>query len=294
MNKVIRFRSGFRSGGSPTLPSPQLAFSAASADVQIGGSNTYPTLTNPYGVTVIWASSNPLVASIDSSTGVVTLLTEGEVQISATFNGNSLFSKQKVTYALNVEAAPIPVHEYVDLGLPSGLLWAKTNIGANNPEDDGLYFSWGNIEGHSNGSGYDFSDANYQQTSGHSVQTDLPSSNDAAVAVWGDSWRMPTKSEFQEMYGNTDSEWVANFNGTGVAGRKFMKKSDHSVFIFLPASGIFNGTSRELPGSRGYYWSASRSTSSSNAYLFFDSSGANTKSLNGYYGMSVRAVMPAQ
>ena len=79
----------------------------------------------------------------------------------------------------------------VDMGLPSGTLWADRNIGAKSPEDFGLYFSWGNIEGHVMGSGYDFDD--YNETKGHELDGDIDIEHDAARFNMGEPWQMPTK-----------------------------------------------------------------------------------------------------
>jgi uncharacterized protein (TIGR02145 family) len=192
---------------------------------------------------------------------------------------------------------------FVDLGLPSGLKWAQGNlvkdaqgnysIGAET--DWGTYVSWGNIIGHNEGEGYDFSDANYNSTPGHSVAANIPSNDaahDIALATLGTPWHLPTKENFQELYDNTDSEWVADYNGTGVAGRKFMKKSDHSVYVFFPASGLYDGTSLYYRGTYGYYWSSSF-YSATNAYsLYFNSSSVRPQNYNYYrrYGFTVRPV----
>jgi len=183
--------------------------------------------------------------------------------------------------------------DYVDLGLPSGLKWATMNLGANAPEEAGLYFSWGNVEGHAAGSGYNFNSSTYNSTpgggiSGLSQHDSFGQAYDAAHAILGGSWRMPTDAEFKELYDNTDSEWTTL---NGVAGRKFMKKSDHSVFIFFPAAGYYNGTSLYGSGSDGCYWSSSWFDSSYGYNLYFNS--GNVYPQNGgyrYYGFSVRAV----
>ena len=193
--------------------------------------------------------------------------------------------------------------EFVDLGLPSGLLWAKGNLIKNgttgeyaigNETDWGTYVSWGNIIGHNESEGYNFSDANYNSTPGHSVAANIPSNDaahDIALATLGTPWHLPTKEDFQELYDNTDSEWVADYNGTGVAGRKFMKKSDHSVYVFFPASGFYNGTSLSSRGTGGYYWSASFYSATYAYNLIFDSSFVYPQSLNyRRNGLTVRPV----
>ena len=178
---------------------------------------------------------------------------------------------------------------FVDLGLPSGKKWAVGNlvkdsqgnysIGAET--DWGTYVSWGNIIGHNEGEGYDFSDANYNGTPGKQVAANIPSNDsahDIALATLGSPWHLPTKEDCQELYNNTDSEWVADYNGTGVAGRKFMKKSDHSVYVFFPASGLYDGTSLSSRGTRGYYWSSSFDSATIAYNLYFTSSSVTPKS----------------
>lgn len=184
-------------------------------------------------------------------------------------------------------------HGFVDLGLPSGLLWATCNIGANSPEGYGLYFSWGNVEGHAEGSGYDFSSYNYNNRGfGYRLNKNIPINEtyDAARKNWEEPWRMPTSTDFQELYDNTDSEWTTI---NGVYGWKFMKKSDNSVFVFFPASGGYNGTSLDDRGTSGKYWST-RYYSNAYAYamVFYSSGNIGPQSSfnNRYLGFTVRPV----
>lgn len=143
-------------------------------------------------------------------------------------------------YGFNIRPVCHKIPEYIDFGLPSGLKWATCNIGANSPEGRGLYFSWGNVDGHYNGEGYNFGSDNtgpYANTPGASVTSNIASNDalhDAAFANLGSPWRMPTRYDFKELVNNTDYEKVQI---NGVAGWKFMKKTDHNVFIFLPVGG---------------------------------------------------------
>lgn len=192
--------------------------------------------------------------------------------------------------------------EFVDLGLPSGILWATGNlvkdaqgnysIGAET--DWGTYISWGNIIGHNEGEGCNFDQTTYDGTPGYSVAANIPRNDafhDIALATLGTPWHLPTKEDFKELYDNTDSEWVADYNGTGVAGRKFMKKSDHSVYVFFPASGYYNGTSLYSRGSYGYYWSSSFYSATYAYNLYFDSSSVYPQLYsNRRYGFTVRPV----
>ena len=68
---------------------------------------------------------------------------------------------------------------------------------------------------------------------------------------------MPTKDEIQELIDNTDSEWVEDFNGTGVNGRKFTSKTNTSKYIFIPAAGFRANDSVNYVGSDGDVWGSS-------------------------------------
>ena len=129
----------------------------------------------------------------------------------------------------------------IDLGLPSGTKWGSTNVGAENPWEEGLYFSWANGFGYYRNGGYSFDVSNYNSTPGVSLQASIPTHSpiyDGGTCI-GYPWITPSLSDFQELINNTDSEWTTM---EGKQGRKFMKKSDHSVFIFIPASGYYTGT----------------------------------------------------
>jgi len=186
-----------------------------------------------------------------------------------------------------VDTLSAPSNDFVDLGLPSGLKWANRNIGANAPEEFGLYFSWGNVEGHAEGSGYDFSSANYDVSPGKQISGDIALSQDAANAYLGGSCRMPTKTEFQELYDNCNVVWTTE---NGVNGRRFTSKTNGNS-IFFPAAGYYNSTSLYNNDSTGYYWSASRYSDSHGCNLYFVSGNVYPQ-YNNYrrYGFPVRAV----
>lgn len=110
-------------------------------------------------------------------------------------------------------------HEYVDLGLPSGTLWATWNIGAKKPEDYGCYFAW--------------------------------EDGKAAAANWGKGWRMPSKEQWEELIQNTKSTWIRR---NGVNGRLYTAKNGN--YLFLPAAGHRSGGSLKGGDSFGSYWSS--------------------------------------
>ena len=180
----------------------------------------------------------------------------------------------------------------VDLALPSGVLWADKNIGATTPYEDGLYFSWGNITGHTGDDGYDFGTDNegpYASTPGAALTGNIPTNGtyDAARHNMGAPWRMPTVGEYQELVSNCDSEWT---DEDGVAGRRFTSRINGNS-IFFPASGYRYGAGLNSRGSSGNYWSASLSSQTYGGYLYFNSGGVLPAD-NDYRfrGFSVRAV----
>lgn len=112
-----------------------------------------------------------------------------------------------MTIALGAQAASKNGHEYVDLGLPSGILWATMNIGASTPEEAGDGFAWGETVAKS-----EFTYENYNPIYNERYWFELQISDDAAHANWGGSWRMPTKEEFEELIDNC----TRATNGAGV------------------------------------------------------------------------------
>ena len=200
-----------------------------------------------------------------------------------------------------IKKAPVP-EGFVDLDLPSGTCWAEKNLGANSEEDYGYYFSWGNIVGHKSSNGstfdddYDFgtiSSGQYGYTPGASVSANIASNDvdhDAAQAILGGRAHMPTNTQFQELYDNTDREWTSI---NGVNGYKFMKKSDHSVYVFFPAAGRGYGTSLRDSGSMGCYWSSTWHNSNYSYHMEFNSSSVypQNNGSNRCFGFSVRAVV---
>ena len=190
--------------------------------------------------------------------------------------------------------------EYVDLGLPSQLKWAKYNIGANSEEETGLYFQWGDTQGYTaeqvgNGGGlkafnlpdYKFSiggsDSNFKKYNASDNKKKLDLEDDAAHVNMGGNWRMPTFAECKELCFNTDIylvptegeeiqgtaqddsggvkiKWASQTKGT-LKGVKFYKKSDKQTYMFVPAAGSAAEDSVRAVGLLGYLWSSSLESS---------------------------------
>ena len=194
--------------------------------------------------------------------------------------------------------APANGHEYVDLGLPSGLKWATCNVGATAPEAYGNYYAWGETEPKTtyswstykwcNGS-YD-TQTKYCTSSSYGTvdnKTVLELADDAARANWGGAWRMPTDAEWTELRENCTWTWT-NLNGKN----GYEVKGANGNSIFLPAAGGRELVDLNGVGGDGSYWSSSLDADypSDAWYVYFLSGNVGRNGLYRYYGFSVRAV----
>lgn len=165
--------------------------------------------------------------------------------------------------------------------------WAKCNLGATVPESYGLYFSWGNLDGHPAGAGYDFSQAVYDTTPAAEITTNLSLSQDAARANLGTPWRMPTAAEFQELFDNCTSVWTAL---NGVNGLLFTSNAN-SKTLFFPAAGNYSGTLLSGRGTYGDYWSSTYNSATYARRLYFNSASVTPDiNFDRRFGISVRPV----
>lgn len=142
-------------------------------------------------------------------------------------------------------------HAYVDLGLPSGTLWAKMNVGASSETDYGLYFAWGETEGYTasqipsekkfNWDDYKFGNRSpFSKYDNDYEETALDLEDDAASVNMGGEWHMPTVEQFDELF-NTDyvtNEWVTDYQGSGISGRLFTSVNNGNT-LFIPAAGVY-------------------------------------------------------
>lgn len=173
-------------------------------------------------------------------------------------------------------------HEYIDLGLPSGRLWATCNIGAKKPTDCGNYFACGSVEP------YNINDCDtdsFNDTDAAKL-SEMDDEHDAAKVLWGDDWRMPTLTDFAELIDNCtyDSEVI-----DGITCGVFTSKVNNQKIV-MPTAGDVYGGSLGLRGSNGYYWSRSFYSSSGAWRLGFHSSVRDVYADGRDYGFSVRAV----
>ena len=193
-------------------------------------------------------------------------------------------------------------HEYVDLGL--SVKWATCNIGAETPEEAGLYFAWGETSGYTaeqvgNEEGKrPFTWEDYQYGSGSSIVTDelvsavtyseysqLKPEYDAATANWGEEWRMPTKEEIEELM-ELPHTWDSSRSGYSFTD------GNNNELLFVFAGGCASDGNVNDLGEGGNYWSGSLG-GDDGIYaweLTFNSDGYKIGDGSRYVGHTVRPV----
>lgn len=205
-------------------------------------------------------------------------------------------------------------HRYVDLGLPSGTLWATCNVGANSPEDYGDYFAWGETEPKRTytWSTYKWMEDGYDDWNGCSKYTiaddqtigcwynngtfigdnknELDFEDDAAYMKWGEGWRMPSVAQIEELHASCTWTYTTE---NKVFGQKAVGPNGSS--IFFPAAGFYNGSSLRNSRSYGYYRSRSlymkyTSKSETTINLYFSSDLVYMVGDHRYLGYPVRPV----
>jgi uncharacterized protein YjdB len=228
--------------------------------------------------TIVWTSSDEAVATV-SETGHVTAVATGSAIITATCGG------QAGTCDVNVT-----IINAVDLGLPSGTLWADRNIGADGPTAFGDFFSWGELAPKTT---YEWS--SYQWGTEDAItkynyddaRTALLPEDDAATVLIGSDWRLPSYYEWYELMESCEWTWDDANKGYTVAG-------PNGNSIFFPASGVRPVNETEMPvGDYGGYWTDranSQEVSSALIVYFYDDGTLDYWSDPRCWGYPVRAV----
>lgn len=210
------------------------------------------------------------------------------------------------------------------MGLPSGTLWAVSNLDISSPgkfqptpfQYECSFVSWGNIDAHNPISetefDYDFGSVNeqapwyegqpYGSTPGAALTTNIPPSLDVARRELGGPWRMPTIEEFAELIANitfmkadgvTPIPSTTNNKLVTVEGVKgiYLKSNINGNMLFFACSGNGIGTQWKNRGTNGNYWSASFDSERNAFYLIFGNTGVNPQgSGNRYSGRAIRPV----
>ena len=192
--------------------------------------------------------------------------------------------------------------KYIDLDLPSGVLWGRYNLPiAVNPTEEytNLYFAWGETEGYEEcelGVNRSFNDDSYKWKKNENNapikynysdgKTQLEVQNDAASANWGWSWRLPSKEEVQELIAYTTCTYDGN-NGiftftSNINGEK----------LYVPCAGIASATSINGEQGEAYFWTSDVDESdNSKAYaLFCNGPHPSIRTFKRYSGLPIRPV----
>lgn len=207
--------------------------------------------------------------------------------------------------------------EYVDLGLPSGIKWAKRNLGASKPSDYGDYYAWGETTPKPKKAKYNWATYKWMQAGqsdwkhitkytvadgqteaiwydagGNFIgdnKTTLIAGDDAATANLGSPWRMPTIDEIKELLDNCTWTWTTQDGKNG-----YQVDGPNGNSIFLPAAGYREGSGLRAAGRWGTYWlsSLSRTNSDRALNLSFDSGVHYLSNNDRFIGFTVRPVRP--
>lgn len=214
-----------------------------------------------------------------------------------------------IDYLLNGTWPDEPVspdeHEYVDLGLPSGTLWATCNVGANVPEEYGYYLAWGETEpkDYYNWNNYKWcngdmstltkycNDSTYGYNGFVDNKDELDPEDDAAYVNWGPSWRMPTMEQLLELKNICTTQ---RLEINGVMGALITGPNGNTVFF--PLAGQINGSEYERVGNYGYFWSTDIFSDDSNVarYIYFNGAYFTAWNRYRYFGFTIRAVRVSQ
>ena len=255
-------------------------------------------------IEVEWTSSDEAVATV-SADGLVTGVALGTCVITCSATDGSGVKAECQVRVVTDTHGTTGGHEWVDLGLPSGTLWATCNVGASSPEKYGNHFAWGGTESEDT---YDFTTYKWCEGSAKTMTkycteseygyngftdnlTELLPEDDAATANWGRNWQMPSDEQIKELINSeyTTTKWTTQ---NGVNGCKITSKSN-SNSIFLPAAGYRFHTELSSAGSAGRYWACSLSTNYSSyaCNLIFDSEDISWGDSPRFSGFSVRPVV---
>lgn len=197
---------------------------------------------------ITWRTNDNSVALV-SAEGYVTAVSEGLCTIIASC-GEDL--QEECLVLVGNTAGTSDGHDYVDLGLPSGTLWATTNLGAGSPEDEGISYQWDpSSEG-------DESDR----------PEELASDEDKADNLWGAYWRTPSLVQMEELV-NSKFTTITQISMNGVDGFLISSLVNGKI-IFLPAASNQNDDTSLT----GHYWSRTLSDDTNQAYELILSSGS--------------------
>jgi len=271
--------------GKTNYPATGLTLSKSQARLLQGSTTQLTATVTPetadYNV-VAWTTSDKSVATV-TTTGLVTARHPGTCTIMVqTLDGSNLTASCEVTI---VDPSSINTGgDYVDLGLPSGTLWATCNLGASSPEEFGDYYPWGMTTPVTPKEAYTYT---YERDALY----DLELQDDAAYMTLGSEWRMPSKEQFEELIDTTYTTQTYTTQN-GVKGLLIMSivPGYESYSIFLPAASYQVEYGHQYGVDEGYYWSRTGCAASGDCprLLKFE----NTEGVKIYKSLSKKAATP--
>ena len=258
---------------------------------EIGAKVSFPDGIEPIKLTVFWGlSENPTTGNgryrQTDNCSEPFVITIANLEPNTTYHVRAAFdyrdqegysqsiSSEDITFSTSIPytEGTLNGHTWIDLGLPSGTLWATCNVGTSMPEQYGDYFAWGETTTkalykwdtykYCNGS-YDML-TKYCYISGYGSNgftdtlTILLPEDDAATVHWGSGWRTPTNDEWRELDAYTTKTWTTQNSVNGM-----LLTSPNGGSIFLPATGSYRfnnytgNQDHDNVGSSGIYWSSS-------------------------------------
>ena len=215
---------------------------------------------------------------------LTTLLMASAIALTATSCGGDSEPEIIDNSTTNVNVT-INGHKFVDLGLPSGTLWAETNIGASTPYEDGDYFAWAETKPKSR---YSLDNQKSTVNKYKDGKTTLDAADDAATANWGSSCRMPSTTDMKELKDKCTWTWKSNYNGAS----GYLVKGSNGNSIFLPATGLRDEEDFVFHGTEGNYWSSQtlKIGKYDAEFLSFSNDDFDIAYSNSYMGYTVRPV----
>lgn len=184
--------------------------------------------------------------------------------------------------------------EYVDLGLPSGTLWATCNIGANKPWELGDHYAWAETEPkqvydeetykYTTEHGERFEVSNYTDIDNNTI---LEQTDDIAYLSTGGKFVLPSKEQCVELIEELETKWVTDYMDSGVEGRLFIGKNGNE--LFFPLNGVIDGKNRIKD--YAYLWTNKPILNNTSNMLYTGKQTYKVTSLYRYYGAGIRGVL---
>ena len=281
-NRAMSYGSRFRGYSiRPVIaigldPAEETVIMENSVKVALAGTYSLSAEMSPYvhGAKFTWVSDDESIASVDN--GVITGRTAGKTTVSAWF-GETLHAECEVE-VIAPEAVDLGMLCLSENGRIYELFWADRNLGALSPEDHGNYYAWGEVDSKSSYDSYTYCGPGMDVTS-------LNADQDVAHVFMGGKWRMPTRTEFEQL-----AAFTGQSNPDGKAGFR-MDGEDGKGSIFFPAAGYIDGSLLTARGTGFAYWSSSRVNEAPAMAWSFRGPGHYSLESSRYNGYTVRPVI---